>query len=226
MIQINKKEFGQMTANEIASETKDEIEDLDKRIDAMGLELPEKLTQTIQQDILHNKTKLCHKNNFRYCRKIAVYIAIVFMGICVFNPKVTMAIKNVVYELFSIESKESIDIKLEEEIWKKYTPYIPNGFELETQIDNVNLTKKIYTRSDYFISISISTKEYYLSLDNENLSDLEEIKINTSKGKKMVRNQVTTIVFPFNNYIFEVESNLSEQETMDIAKSINKEQEN
>lgn len=219
---MNDRELGKKLADEIAPTIAEEIADLDKRIDAMDLKLPKDLS-----DLLESKTNIKTRKKRTLYYKIAIGILIFFIPLTVFYAKsdIVLAVRNIIYELFIEESEESIAVRLEENIWKKYTPVIPEEFDLEVEINDKNVIKRIYSHDDYFISITVYTKDYELSIDNENLENATEITINNCKGKMITKKQITTILFPYDNYIFEVASNLSQKEILGIANSINDEKE-
>lgn len=207
--------------NDIAKEEFEKtFEGLDKRIDAMGVELPDTLVKKIRQEGI----SIHQKNNISIHQKLAsffIFFLIISGLLCIINPDIVTAVKQSIHKFVYDESIESSDFQLQESIKTLYEPAIPDGFNISENKYNANLKQDTYISTDNkFIKISVYSNNYFLSHDKENYENYESISVQGFEGKQITKLDITTIIFSDNHNIFEVESNLSASEVLIIAKSI------
>lgn len=201
-----------------------EIEKIDKEIFLFNIKTPDSLNKKIKSAGINFKIPQKRKH---FYRKIAAFILmIIFSGslICVYNPNITLAVKKVVLQIVSFQTKESLNINLYrgDNLLDKVEFSLPNGFKKSNYIDNFNKQSVIYeNKKGEFIKISIYPENFFLSFDNEDYQEYEDIKINSYSGKIIIKNDIITILFFDNVNLFEVESNLSKEKALIFAESIN-----
>lgn len=197
-----------------------ELEQLDKEINILQIDAPKELHEKLSHK---SGLKLKPYSNFMKGYKIASIVLIIVIISATFiitNPKAVTAVKNVIRIMNFDETGISLEIGTFEE---GYLPDIPNNFELKNTIENRNYIRKIYNdNSKHYIEISLYEESYKLSLDNEKYSSYEEVSINNYDGKKLIKNDIITIVLYVNNKIIELESNLPENDMDKIIKTIGK----
>lgn len=214
------EELGKLIGAEGAEDIASKITDLDSRISAMQTELPDSMRKKLKSIGLKFHTK----GYFVDYQRTAVFILLLVIAlstVCIVKPEIVTAFRNIIYEMFSYETGESLDLSLEESVWDKYTPEIPQGFQLTNNLNLQNVKRHTYTNeADDYIKISIYKESVTLSLDNEKYEQYEDVEVNQSLGKKITKNSISTIVFQSNQYIIVVESNLPDLDVLNIAKSI------
>lgn len=112
--------------------------------------------------------------------------------------------------------------KVNEDERNFYLSIVPNGFEVTSSDSCWNLKRLVFRneKQNDYITLTLYKPEYRLSLDNEDYEKYEDIEIGDSNGKMVIKNEIITIVFLHNRQFYEIESNLSEEDIMDIAEKI------
>lgn len=221
---ISDKEILNLIGEEEKNKILLKIKQIDEKIFLFNIEPPDSLDKKINSLGIH--TKILEKRKILY-KKIVVFILIfIFSGslVCISNPNIVSAVKKVVMQIISFQTKESLEVNLYkgDDILNKLEFYVPNGFKKADYIDDFNTQKVIYKNTEnQFIKISIYSDNFLLSLDNENGQQYEDIKINDYIGKIIIENDIITILFFDNFSLLQVESNLPKEKVLTVAKSIN-----
>lgn len=201
-----------------------EIEKIDKDIFLFDIDTPDSLNKKIKATGIN--LKLPQKRKPFYKRIATVILMIIFSGslICAYNPNIVLAVKKVVLQIVSFQTKESLNINLYrgDNLLNKLEFFLPNGFKKLNYVDDFNKQSVIYeNEKGEFIKISIYPENFFLSFDNENYQEYKDIKVNGYSGKIIIKNDIVTILFFDDVNLFEVESNLPKEKTLIFAESIN-----
>lgn len=200
-----------------------EIEQIDKKISLLNIQIPDSLDKKI--NYLGINPKILKRRKPLY-KKVAIFISLLFFSgslVCIVNPKIALALKEEMIQIISFQTKESLEVNLYkgDNLLNKLEFYIPNGFKKSNYVDDFNKQKVIYeNEKDQFIKISIYPQNFLLSLDNEDCEEYTDIKINDYAGKIFIKNNVITILFFDNVSLFEVESNLPKEKILKVAETI------
>lgn len=198
-----------------------DIEQIDKKISLFNIETPDSLDKKINSLGLYPKT-LKIKNQFY--KKVSVIVLVLFIsGSILFKPKIALAIKQIIFQVVSYQTKESLDINLyrDDNAVDNLEFYLPIGFKSSGEVDNFNTQKFVYkNKKDKFITINAYPENFILSIDNENYDQYEEIEIDNRIGKMIVKNGITGIIFVNEDTLYELESNLPKDEFLAFAKNI------
>lgn len=87
-----------------------DIEEIDKKISLFNIETPNSLDKKINSLGLYPKT-LKIKNQF-YKKVSVIVLALFISGSILFKPKIALAIKQIIFQIVSYQTKESLDINL------------------------------------------------------------------------------------------------------------------
>lgn len=198
-----------------------EIEQIDKKISLFNIETPVSLNKKINSLGLYPKI-LKRKQQF-YGKVSIIILALFLFGSILLKPKVALAIKQIIFQVVSYQTKESLDINLyrEDNAVNNLVVYLPSEFELSTQIDNFNTQRFVYkNKKDEFIIINAYPENFILAIDNENYEEYEEIEINNYIGKLIVKNGITSIIFVDEGILYVLESNLPKYDFLAFAENI------
>lgn len=221
---LTDKEVLDLIGKEEEKRIASEIEKIDKDIFLFDIDTPDSLNKKIRATGIN--LKLPQKRKPFYKRIATVILIITLSGnlICLFNPNIVLAVKRAVLQIVSFQKKESLNINLYrgDNLLDKLELAPPSGFEKSNYIDDFNKQSVTYeNEKGEFIKISIYPENFFLSFDNEDYQEYEDININDFSGKMIIKNDIVTILFFDNVSLFEVESNLSKEETLIFAESIN-----
>lgn len=199
-----------------------EIQKIDEKVALYGIEIPKTLDKKIEQlgisTVKRQKRKLY--------KKVSAFILVFLLSaeaILIFNPKITEGLKRFLTQTFIFQNKEAIQISIQqaENYWNNYTIYIPKDFKLSSQVDSFNTQKVTFTNEvNQFITINLYPEDFYISLDNENFDNYEDIIVDNYSAKLIIKNGITTILFFNTINLIEIESNLTKEETLLIAENI------
>lgn len=189
-----------------------ELRQIDKEIDLFHIEAPPNLTKSIS-----HKTglKLYTPKDMWNSYKIATAIlAMVILSatFIIANPRGGIAFKNMFRSLIFDNTNVSFEFNSAE---TKFFPELPNDFELLQTIENMNFIRKKYgNESGHYIEISLYAAAYKLSLDNEKYEHYEDITINDFQGKKISKDNTTTVIVFVHDRIVSVKSILWVNDTI------------
>lgn len=198
-----------------------DIEEIDKKISLFNIETPDSLDKKINSLGLYPKT-LKRKNQLY--KKVSVIVLVIFIsGSILLKPEIALAIKQIIFQVVSYQTKESLDINLyrADNAVDNLEFYLPKGFKSSGEVDNFNTQKFVYkNKEDKFITINAYPENFILSIDNEDYEQYEEIEIDNRIGKMIVKNGITGIIFVNEDTLYELESNLPKDEFLAFAKNI------
>ena len=107
--------------------------------------------------------------------------------------------------------------------WKNaYVPtYIPEGYNV-SDVSYSDTAKKITleNKADGSFIIYTQSESGSISIDTENASLIEMIKINNEDGTLSVKDSIATLVWKMDNSIFIVQGKISKDEAIKIAENV------
>ena len=175
-----------------------------------GVKKP-KLRKRIKTKLKAIRRRMAHS-------RAAIFIIIVFVSVLtIMNvfPAQSMAVAKKVSLLFGWGDK-SIEIGL-----KSCWPEISEDFVLTDTKENKNLSRRRYENTEgNYIEVSVYPDTYKITADNEDLDESRELTINGSRAVILSKNNITTIYIYLSGNIMKVESDLSSNETEQIAETI------
>ena len=180
---------------------------------------------------LKKEKKVHNKAHFSNLNKAAVAVLTIVVLFSTMMLSVQALRVKVLNFLISIQS-EYTSFKLEDDDqtaeklivdWKNaYVPtYIPKGYSV-TDMSYSDAIKKITLDSEDNKTSIIYTQfeSGSISIDTENASLIETIKINDQDGTLSIKDATTTVVWKMDNHLFIVQGQISRKEAIKIAESV------
>ena len=191
-------------------------------MEARGIDVPDELVERLEC-ILGIRLKRKSKSR-RFLLKTAAILLLFFTvatAALVIDRENVTAFRRIIIGVFSSKTEVSEDFHSQEVPLPDYFPVLPDGFQLEGSYGNDNAVVFHYENGDkQFLKITIYSAGYFISLDNEDFEKYEDVEINESFGKKLVKNGTTALVIFYGQDCIAIESNLPESEICDFAGGI------
>lgn len=202
-----------------------ESERIQKKIVDDDIKPPKSLDEKIQRFITDENKKAKKK---KVILKAAVFLLIFIIGcqtIYITNPKIAMAVRYYISELFSFQSEKSLDVHLQksESFWNHYKFNVPSDFELLPSDTSAvfHVDEHIYqNKNGEYIRFDIYPENFLVSIDTEKCKSLEDTYIKEYSAKCITKNGITTILILIDDKLLEVESSLPADEVKEIVESI------
>lgn len=202
-----------------------ESERIQKKITLNHIKPPKSLDKKICQMIAGENKRQKQK---AISLKIAIFLLVFIIGcqtIYIANPKIAMAVRYYISELFSFQSEKSLDVHLQksESFWNHYKFDVPSDFELLPSDTSAafHVDEHIYQNENgEYIRFDIYPENFLVSIDTEKCKSLEDIYIKEYSAKCITKNGITTILILIDDKLLEVESSLPADEVKEIVESI------
>ncbi|MEA4894676.1 MAG: DUF4367 domain-containing protein [Oscillospiraceae bacterium] len=126
------------------------------------------------------------------------------------------------YTSFKLEDDDQTTEKLIVDWKNAYVPtYITKGYSV-TDMSYSDAIKKITLENEDNKSSIIYTQfeSGSISIDTENASLIETIKVNDQDGTLSIKDTTTTVVWKMDNHLFIVQGQISREEAIKIAESV------
>lgn len=105
-----------------------------------------------------------------------------------------------------------------------YVPtYIPDGYEVSSIFSSESIRRVIYSNKhdkSLFIVYTECSPSNSIAVDTESASLVETVNINDNIGKLVVKNSNITVVWEMDGRLFLVETQISTEEAIKIAKGV------
>ena len=197
-----------------------EMEEMDKEMEALGLEIPNKIARKLAKKykLSLNKTE----KHYLIGPKVASILIGFFLmaGIVIGHPQIVTAVVNVIREIFVVSDGRSAEISLADTKDVGLYLSIPEDFNLDAAEKNENISRNRYVCLDSYIEVTVYPSSYKLILDDEQYDAFDSVTCGVYVGKIHSKNGITTIAIDFDGSLVEIESNLPMEEIKQIADSI------
>ena len=105
----------------------------------------------------------------------------------------------------------------------RYLPmYIPEGFEITSMTMNELLQDTVYENGESFVDLSVSTENGTTLIDTEEADCIETITLNGTDCMLVEKDGFFTLVWANDDEYFVLLTNISKEDTLQIASSVEK----
>ncbi|MDO9534517.1 MAG: DUF4367 domain-containing protein [Bacillota bacterium] len=187
---------------------------------------------------IHAKKRLSHTPKPRFMKMLS-RVAIVMLAVIIVFSTAMLTVQafriRVLNFLISVESKytsfqlNGVDSdpagkNLVVNWTNAYVPtYIPDDYEVSSISSSESIKKLIFSNKkdeNLFIMYTECSPSNSIAVDTENASLVETVNINDNIGKLVVKNPLITVVWEMDGRLFFVETIISPEEAVEIAKGV------
>ena len=171
------------------------------------------------------------KKSYYLINTVGKRVAVIILAIMISLTATTFGVKAIresvikfiteTFEKFTAVSVENEEADAQVEIIKTAPQYIPEGYDLKSELEAGVIYKINYMNQDNN-SIDYIQKINFGTIANINTEDIEyeKIIINSFEGLKYVKNTINTVVFADETYMYSVYGQVSFDELIKMAESI------